>query len=67
MYESRANLARMLWRLPKKEIAVCLLSLGLPHVAVTATAVDSTAVFLLPEALTGREGRRDGRRGRFDG
>ncbi|KAJ7270533.1 hypothetical protein C8J57DRAFT_1716572 [Mycena rebaudengoi] len=39
----------------------------LPPVAVTATAVDSTAVFLLPEALTGRDGRRDGRRGRLDG
>ncbi|KAJ7739447.1 hypothetical protein DFH07DRAFT_943931 [Mycena maculata] len=41
--------------------------LGLPPVAVAATAVDSTAVFLLPEASTGWDGRRDGRGGRFDG
>ncbi|KAJ6521237.1 hypothetical protein B0H19DRAFT_1086499 [Mycena capillaripes] len=41
--------------------------LGLPPVAVTVTAVDSTAVFLLPEALTGWDGKRDGRRGRLDG
>jgi hypothetical protein len=31
------------------------------------TAVDSTAVFLISEALTGRDGRWDGRRGRLHG
>ncbi|KAJ6506073.1 hypothetical protein DFH09DRAFT_1101495 [Mycena vulgaris] len=45
----------------------CECTLGLPPVAVTATAVYSTAVFLLPETLTGRDGRQDGRRGRLDG
>ncbi|KAJ6522420.1 hypothetical protein DFH09DRAFT_1097151 [Mycena vulgaris] len=34
-----------------------VLSLGLPPVAMMATAVDSTAVFLLPERLTGRPSR----------
>ncbi|KAJ6528255.1 hypothetical protein DFH09DRAFT_1094515 [Mycena vulgaris] len=44
-----------------------VLALGLPPVTVTVTAVDSTAVFFLPEALTGRDGRWDGRHGRLDG
>ncbi|KAJ7830154.1 hypothetical protein B0H14DRAFT_2593511 [Mycena olivaceomarginata] len=47
---------------PKSLDQPMLVYIGLPPVAVTATAVDLTAVFFISKPLTRWDGRRDGRR-----